>query len=146
MKRIKSDVLTTQKPTTVSGPTDDGSICRERSHEAKPTWIPFAQNSWILRHSLRMRSTSALIKVSAAEFSDVEAIASVAFLYILPASTPRSMYMERSWKYFDQDGCSQGAVSHLWRLIRRWLLLQVVQNPVDEKGMEELKSNHGYSR
>lgn len=56
------------------------------------------------------------------------------------------MCMERSWKYFDQDGCSHEAVSHFWRLIRRWLLLQVVQNPVDEKGMEELKSNHGYSR
>lgn len=83
MKRIKSDVLTTQKPTTVSGPTDDGSICRERSHEAKPTWIAFAQNSWTLRHPLRMRSTSALINVSAAELSDAEAIASVCLLVYL---------------------------------------------------------------
>lgn len=135
-----------QKATTMSGSTDNGSIRRERIHEAKPTWIAFAENSWISRHPLRMRSTSALIKVSAAEFSDAEAIASVVFLYILPASTPRAMYIESSCKYVDQDGCFHEAVSHSWRLIRRWLLLQVVQNPVDEKGLEESESNHGYLR
>ncbi|KAK9438047.1 hypothetical protein VB005_09052 [Metarhizium brunneum] len=130
----------------MSGSTDNGSIRREKSHEAKPTSIAFAQNSWILRHPLRMRSTSALIKVSAAEFSDADAIASVVFLYILPASTPRAMYIERSWKYVDQDGCSHEAVAQFWRLIRRWLLLQVVRNPIDEKWLAELESNHGYSR
>ncbi|KAF5120203.1 hypothetical protein E5D57_013554 [Metarhizium anisopliae] len=130
----------------MGGSTDNGSIRRERSHEAKPTSIAFAQNPWILTHPLRMRSTSALIKVSADEFSDAEAISSIVFLYISSASTPRAMYMERSWKYVDQDDCSHEAVAQFWRLIRRWLLLQVVQDPVDEKWLAELESNHGYSR